>query len=67
MLDYPYRVSTPRANGRWVEAQQWALPAVHEMALPAVRRLAERYREVVIKDLREGRIAVQVGVGRRRC
>ncbi|GFR44716.1 hypothetical protein Agub_g5691, partial [Astrephomene gubernaculifera] len=51
-----------RANGRWVEQQQWTLPPVHEAAMPAVRRQAERYKELVLKDLREGRVAVQIHV-----
>eukprot|EP00198_Chlamydomonas_reinhardtii_P009163 XP_001698500.1 predicted protein [Chlamydomonas reinhardtii] len=51
-----------RANGRWVEAQGWALPYVHEMVMPAVRRQVERYKEVVMKDLRAGKLAVQIHV-----
>ncbi|KAG2428733.1 hypothetical protein HXX76_011436 [Chlamydomonas incerta] len=51
-----------RANGRWVEAQSWALPYVHEMVMPAVRRQVERYKEVVMKDLRAGKLAVQIHV-----
>lgn len=44
-----------------MEAQGWALPYVHEMVMPAVRRQVERYKEVVMKDLRAGKLAVQVG------
>ncbi|KXZ46215.1 hypothetical protein GPECTOR_46g284 [Gonium pectorale] len=51
-----------RANGRWVELQQWALPHVHEVAMPAVRRQAERYKELVLKDLKAGKLAVQIHV-----
>ncbi|GLC46992.1 hypothetical protein PLESTM_002005400 [Pleodorina starrii] len=51
-----------RANGRWVEQQQWAMPPIHEAALPAVRQQANRYKDVVLKDLKEGRLAVQIHV-----
>ncbi|KAG2495544.1 hypothetical protein HYH03_006487 [Edaphochlamys debaryana] len=51
-----------RANGRWVELQGWALPSVHEMVNPSVKRMAERYRELVMKDLKEGRLGVMIQV-----
>ncbi|GIL78104.1 hypothetical protein Vretimale_7416 [Volvox reticuliferus] len=51
-----------RANGRWVEAQQWTMPPVHEAALPTLRQQAARYRDVVLRDLKEGRLAVQIHV-----
>ncbi|KAG2449635.1 hypothetical protein HYH02_005168 [Chlamydomonas schloesseri] len=51
-----------RANGRWVEAQSWALPYVHEMIMPSARRQVERYKDLVMKDLHAGKLAVQIHV-----
>ncbi|EFJ47027.1 hypothetical protein VOLCADRAFT_117970 [Volvox carteri f. nagariensis] len=51
-----------RANGRWVEAQQWAMPPVHEAALPGLRQQAARYKDVVLRDIKDGRLAVQIHV-----
>ncbi|GIL68018.1 hypothetical protein Vafri_21342 [Volvox africanus] len=51
-----------RANGRWVEAQQWTMPPVHEAALPTLRQQAARYRDVVLRDLKDGHLAVQIHV-----